>query len=37
VYAHLLWGRALHPRGRHDDATGPLRMAAMMNPDLALG
>jgi tetratricopeptide (TPR) repeat protein len=37
AYAYLLLGRVLQRQGRHDEATGPLRMAAMMNPDLALG
>jgi tetratricopeptide (TPR) repeat protein len=37
AYAYLLLGRVLQRQGRHDEAKGPLRMAAMMNPELALG
>jgi hypothetical protein len=37
AYAYLLLGRVLQRQGRHDEASGPLRMAAMMNPDLAVG
>lgn len=36
AYAYLLLGRVLQRGGRPEEARGPLRMAAMMNPDLAL-
>jgi len=36
AYAYLLLGRVLQRQGRSAEATGPLRMAAMMNPELAL-
>jgi predicted Zn-dependent protease len=36
AYAYLLLGRVLQRQGRHEEAKGPLRMAAMMNPELAL-
>ncbi|MCD2185805.1 tetratricopeptide repeat protein [Actinomycetospora soli] len=29
-YAHLLLGRSLQRQGRHDEATGPLRLAAAL-------
>jgi tetratricopeptide (TPR) repeat protein len=35
AYAYLLLGRTLQRQGRHDEAAGPLRLAATMNPDLA--
>lgn len=34
AYAYLVLGRVLQRQGRHDEAAGPLRMAAAMNPDL---
>jgi tetratricopeptide (TPR) repeat protein len=37
AYAYLLLGRVLQRQGRTEEAKGPLRMAAMMNPELALG
>ncbi len=36
AYAYLLLGRVLQRQGRHEEAAGPLRLAATMNPDLAL-
>lgn len=36
AYAHLLLGRALQRQGRHDEAAGPLRIAAAMNPEFTL-
>jgi tetratricopeptide (TPR) repeat protein len=37
AYSYLLLGRVLQRQGRTEEAKGPLRMAAMMNPELALG
>jgi tetratricopeptide (TPR) repeat protein len=34
AYAYLLLGRVLQRQGRPDEAAGPLRLAATMNPDL---
>jgi FMN reductase len=34
AYAYLVLGRVLQRQGRPDEAVGPLRMAAAMNPDL---
>lgn len=36
AYAYLMLGRVLQRQSRHDEATGPLRLAAMMNPDYDL-
>lgn len=36
AYAHLVLGRVLQRQGRHDEAAGPLRLAAAMNPDYAV-
>jgi tetratricopeptide (TPR) repeat protein len=36
AYAYFLLGRVLQRQGRSEEARGPLRMAAMMNPELAV-
>lgn len=37
AYAHLMLGRTLQRQSRHDDATGPLRLAAALDPGLVEG
>jgi predicted Zn-dependent protease len=36
TYAYLMLGRVLQRQSRHDEAAGPLRIAAAMNGDLDL-
>ncbi len=36
AYAHLMLGRTLQRQSRHEEAVGPLRLAAVMDPELAV-